>query len=222
MVEWLALVPFLPLAGFILLVSGRWLPHRAVAVIGAGSVGAAMVVALTVAWRFFAAPPPTHAFRQVLWDWIIVGSFTPQIAFRLDALSLTMMCVITIVGFLIVLYSTRFMAEEEGYGRFFAYMDLFVASMLTLVLADNMLLLYFGWEGVGLCSYLLIGFWYKDPANGRAARKAFIVTRVGDAAFAAGLLLLYTNLGTLQIQEMLQRAVQSGPSARALPSPPPC
>jgi NADH-quinone oxidoreductase subunit L len=100
------------------------------------------------------------------------------------------------------------MENEEGYSRFFAYMNLFVGSMLILVLADNLLLLYLGWEGVGLCSYLLIGFWYKDPANGLAARKAFVVTRIGDTALSIGLLLLFTNLGTLQIQELLQRAGQ--------------
>ena len=105
-------------------------------------------------------------------------------------LSLVMIFVITFVGFLIHLYSAEFMQDDEGYSRFFAYMNLFVGSMLTLVLADNLLLLYLGWEGVGLCSYLLIGFWYKDPANGAAARKAFIVTRIGDTVMAIGLFLL--------------------------------
>jgi NADH-quinone oxidoreductase subunit L len=98
------------------------------------------------------------------------------------------------------------MLDEEGYSRFFAYMNLFIGSMLTLVLADNLLLLYIGWEGVGLCSYLLIGFWYKDPANGKAARKAFIITRIGDTAMALGLFLLFTNFGTLNIQALMQSA----------------
>ena len=93
-----------------------------------------------------------------------------------------MVLVVTFVGFLIHIYSAEFMIEDPGYSRFFAYMNLFVASMLTLLLGNNLLLLLLGWEGVGLCSYLLIGFWYRDPANGRAARKAFIVTRVGDSA----------------------------------------
>ena len=103
------------------------------------------------------------------------------------------------------------MIDEEGYSRFFAYMNLFVGSMLILVLADNLLLLYLGWEGVGLCSYLLIGFWYADPANGRAARKAFIVTRVGDTAMAIGIFLLFTNLDALNIQELMQRAATQWP-----------
>ncbi len=128
-----------------------------------------------------------------------------------------MMLVVTVVGFLIHLYSTEYMADDEGYSRFFAYMNLFVGSMLILVLADNLLLLYLGWEGVGLCSYLLIGFWYQDPANGRAARKAFIVTRVGDTALVVGLFLLFTQLGTLQIQPMHgARAAQPGRVGSAL------
>ena len=140
-----------------------------------------------------------------------MAGFQPQIGFYLDALSLVMMLVVTFVGFLIHLYSAEFMMEDEGYSRFFAYMNLFVASMITLLLANNLLLLYLGWEGVGLCSYLLIGFWYRDPANGRAARKAFIVTRVGDTAMSLGLFLLFTQLGTLQIQDLMQRASEQWP-----------
>ena len=135
--------------------------------------------------------------------------------FYLDAVSLLMILVVTLVGLLIHVYSTAFMRDDEGYSRFFAYMNLFVASMLMLVLADNLICLYLGWEGVGLCSYLLIGFWYEDPHNGRAARKAFLVTRVGDAAMAVGLFLLFRQLGTLNIQELMRRAHRSnGPWAR--------
>jgi NADH-quinone oxidoreductase subunit L len=114
--------------------------------------------------------------------------------------------VITFVGFLIHLYSVEYMRDDEGFARFFAYMNLFVAAMLTLVLANNLLLLYLGWEGVGLCSFLLIGFWYREPANVRAANKAFLVTRVGDTAFAIGLFLIATQLRTLDIQEVMRRA----------------
>jgi NADH-quinone oxidoreductase subunit L len=145
-------------------------------------------------------------YTQILWTWIDVGSFRPQIAFYLDALSLVMMLVVTFVSFLIHLYSAEFMRTDKGYSRFFAYMNLFVACMVTLLLADNLLLLYLGWEGVGLCSYLLIGFWYQDPVNGRAGRKAFIVTRVGDTAMAIGLFLLFHSLGTLRIQDLLHAA----------------
>ena len=121
------------------------------------------------------------------------------------------------MGFLIHLYSVEHMAHDDGYARFFAYMNLFVGFMLVLVLADNLLLLYLGWEGVGLCSYLLIGFWYKHRYNGYAARKAFIVTRIGDTAMIVGLFLLFTQLGTLQIQPLMARAAAAWPQGSALP-----
>ena len=113
--------------------------------------------------------------------------------------------VITGVGFLIHLYSTGYMADEEGYSRFFAYMNLFVAAMLILVLGDNLLLLFLGWEGVGLCSYLLIGFWYRRPGQRRRRAQGFVVTRVGDTAMALGLFLLFREFGTLDIQALLAR-----------------
>ncbi len=218
MLDNLWLIPALPFTGFLILaIIGARMPRSVAAAIGAGSVGASALVALGIAASFMAAPPQGHVYTQLLWRWIDVGGFTPDIAFTIDALSLVMVFVITIVGFMIHLYSTESMAgEEEGYSRFFAYMNLFVGSMLTLVLADNLLLLYLGWEGVGLCSYLLIGFWYKDPANGRAAMKAFIVTRVGDAAMAFGLFILYHNLGTLQIHEVMVRAAEQWPSGSTL------
>jgi NADH-quinone oxidoreductase subunit L len=205
----LSLIPALPFAGFVVLVLfGRRLTRTAIAVVGVGSVGLSALAAILVGSSFIIAPPPNNAFSQTLWTWMQVGNFSPGISFYLDALSLVMVLVVTIVGFLIHLYSAEFMLEEEGYSRFFAYMNLFVGSMLTLLLADNLLLLYLGWEGVGLCSYLLIGFWYTDPANGRAARKAFVVTRVGDTAMAIGLFLIFTSLGTLNIQTAMQRAQQ--------------
>jgi NADH-quinone oxidoreductase subunit L len=194
------LIPVLPFISFLVLVLiGPRLSRTGVAIIGVGSLGLSALVSLLVGFSFMSSPPPDDAFSQTLWTWMDVAGFTPGITFHLDALSLIMMLVVTVVGFLIHLYSVEYMIDEEGYSRFFAYMNLFVVSMLTLVLADNLLLLYLGWEGVGLCSYLLIGFWYKDPANGLAARKAFTVTRVGDTAMALGLFLLFARLGTLNI-----------------------
>jgi NADH-quinone oxidoreductase subunit L len=201
------LIPAFPLAGFVLLaLAGSRLSRRGVALVGVGSVGLSALAASLVGGSFLLSPPAGQAATQTLWSWIDVAGFHPEIAFRLDALSLIMILVVTFVGFLIHLYSAEFMMDEEGYSRFFAYMNLFVGAMLILLLADNLPLLYLGWEGVGLCSYLLIGFWYREPENGRAARKACIVTRVGDAAMAVGLFLLFTQLGTLQIQELMQRA----------------
>jgi NADH-quinone oxidoreductase subunit L len=215
MLDFLWLIPALPLLGFAVLVCLR--PgKRAVAVVGVGSVGLSALLSAWAAITFLISPPPGHAYTQTLWTWMSVAGFSPKVALRLDALSLVMILVVTHVGFLIHLYSAEFMGEDEGYGRYFAYMNLFVSSMLILVLAADLLLLYLGWEGVGLCSYLLIGFWYREPENGRAARKAFVVTRVGDTAMAVGLFLLVTNLGTLDIQEMMQRAAAQWPPASGL------
>ncbi|MGA2285396.1 MAG: NADH-quinone oxidoreductase subunit L, partial [Dehalococcoidia bacterium] len=207
MLHLLFLVPILPFCGFVILaLAGRWLTKTQVQLVGVGSVGLSAIIAVAISLNFVADAPAGNAFSQSIWTWINVGGFTPHIAFYLDSLSVIMILVVTVVGWLIHLYSAEYMEEEDGYARFFAYMNLFVGSMLTLVLADNLLLLYLGWEGVGLCSYLLIGFWYTEAANGRAARKAFIVTRIGDTAMLVGMLLLFTKLGTLQIQPLMEAA----------------
>ena len=218
MLQLLWLIPAFPLLGFLLLtlIHGSEITHRVVAFIGVGSVGISAILTVLVGINFIVAPPPNHVYLQTLWTWMDVGGFSPHIAFQLDDLSLVFILVVTIVGFLIHLYSADFMESEEGYERFFSYMNLFVGAMLILLLADNLLLLYLGWEGVGLCSFLLIGFWYRDRANGRAARKAFIVTRVGDTAMAIGLFLLFSQLGTLQIQDLMQRAQQQWPVGSSL------
>ncbi len=198
------LVPLLPLISAVILILGSaWLGRRAVAVLGVGSVGLAALLTARVVTAFLGSG---EASTQVLWTWMAVGDFSVQVAAWFDGLTAVMMSVITGVGFLIHLYSARFMAEDDSYARYFAYLNLFVAAMLVLVMADNLLLLYLGWEGVGACSYLLVGFWYKDVANGAAARKAFIVTRVGDTAMALGLFLILAELGTLNIQSVLQLA----------------
>ena len=200
----LFLIPLLPFASFVVLaLAGGRLPRSAVALVGCGSVGIAALLALLIGYRFVADPPADHFLRQEFGTWMETGGLDASFGLHLDALSLLMMLVVTVVGFFIHLYASEFMEREEGYSRFFAYMNLFIGFMLTLVLADNFLLLLLGWEGVGLCSYLLIGFWYKDPANGSAARKAFVVTRVGDTAMILGVFLLFHSLGTLDIREIL-------------------
>jgi NADH-quinone oxidoreductase subunit L len=201
------LVPAIPFASALALAVLRF-PRRVVAWIAVCSIAASSAISLLVTFSFLHTPPSAISYTQVLWTWLDVGGFRPEVALYLDPLSLIMVVVVAFVSFLIHLYSTEFMIGDDGYARFFAYMNLFVASMLVLLLADNLLLLYLGWEGVGLCSYLLIGFWYRDPENGRAGRKAFIVTRVGDTALVIGLFLLFRNLGTLNIQELMQRASQ--------------
>tara|TARA_R110002073_G_scaffold178972_1_gene337493 strand:- start:98 stop:1948 length:1851 start_codon:yes stop_codon:yes gene_type:complete len=203
--ELIWLLPTFPLLGFLSLVltTGN-LPKKVVAAIGAGSIGLSFITAALIAVEFLGSGE-SHFVLEV-WTWMAVGEFSPGFSFYLDGLSLVMMLIITGVGFLIHLYSTGFMLDDPSYSRFFSYMNLFVASMLMLVLADNLVLLYLGWEGVGLCSYLLIGFWYEKPENGYAARKAFITTRVGDTSMAIGLFLLFAQLGTLNIQDMLHAA----------------
>ena len=214
MLRLLWLIPAIPFASAILLaLFGRGMSRRAAGTIGVGSIGLSALISLTTVPAFLASGTP---YTQVLWTWINVAGFRPEIAFYLDPLSLLMVVVVTFVSFLIHLYSAEFMEEDEGYSRFFAYMNLFVAFMVVLVLADNLLLLYLGWEGVGLCSYLLIGFWYRDPANGRAARKAFIVTRAGDTAMIIGLFVLFHSLGTLQIQNLMHLASAQWPVGSAI------
>jgi NADH-quinone oxidoreductase subunit L len=210
---WLVVaIPFVSAA--FLALFGASLPRRVVAILGAGSIGLSTFFTLLIGAAFLISPPANNAYVLHLWTWMSSGEFHPEIAFYLDPVSLLMLLVVTFVGFLIHLYSVEYMHNDEGYARFFAYMNLFVASMITLVLANNLLLLYLGWEGVGLCSFLLIGFWYREPQNVRAAGKAFIVTRFGDTAFALGLFLLFTRLGTLDIQEVMHRAaVQWSPGS---------
>ncbi|MGB2359933.1 MAG: NADH-quinone oxidoreductase subunit L [Porticoccaceae bacterium] len=215
MTDMVWLVPLIPLLSSILLMFGSGsLPRLLIGLLGVSSVGIAAVLTLLVGMEFLANPQPV---QLTLWTWMQVGNFSPGIAFYFDGLTLVMMSVITGVGFLIHLFSTEFMEEDTSYARYFAYLNMFVAAMLVLVMADNLLLLYLGWEGVGVCSYLLVGFWYQNSANGQAARKAFVVTRIGDTAMALGLLLLFTELGTLNIQGMMGAAEQQWQVGDMLP-----
>ncbi|CEA05144.1 NADH-quinone oxidoreductase subunit L [Pseudomonas saudimassiliensis] len=196
-----------PLIGFLLLAfsRGRWSETTA-ALIGVGSVGLSALVSAWIIFQFSTGALEGGAYSQVLWQWMAVGNFTPSLTLYLDGLSLTMLGVVTGVGFLIHLFASWYMRGEAGYSRFFAYTNLFIASMLCLILADDLLFLYLGWEGVGVCSYLLIGFYYHERKNGNAALKAFIVTRVGDVLMAFGLFILFVQLGTLNIQQLLVQA----------------
>ncbi|HYG04112.1 MAG TPA: proton-conducting transporter membrane subunit, partial [Chryseosolibacter sp.] len=205
MKELLWLIPALPFAGALMLIMlGSRSSKNLVPFIGAGSVGLSALLTLITGIQFLSVGD--NVWTQQVWNWITVMNLNLNFSFYLDTLSLVFIFVITFVGFLIHLYSAEFMREDEGYARFFIFLNLFVGSMLILVLADNLLLMYFGWEGVGLCSYLLIGFWYNEEKNGYAARKAFIMTRVGDTALAVALFMLFTTLGTLNIQEIATKA----------------
>ncbi len=193
----ISLIPALPLLGAIL--NGLVLQKRASRVV-AGSLASLMVglsAALSFATLFqlLGGAPPIDV---PLWTWMSAGTFSADIAFRVDQLTATMMCVITGIGFLIHVYSIGYMDDEkdkDSVWRFFAYLNLFIFAMLLLVMGDNFLLMFVGWEGVGLCSYLLIGFWYENNDFASAGKKAFIVNRVGDFSFVVGLFLLYWSLG---------------------------
>jgi NADH-quinone oxidoreductase subunit L len=203
----IALIPAIPFLSFLILaLFGHKLSRKIAGIFGAGSIGITAGLTFIVAIGFFKSLPEVKSYSVNVWEWINAGNLKVDIAFNLDALSVVFCFVITFVGFLIHLYSIGFMAKDEGFTRFFAYMNLFIGSMLVLVLADNILLMYLGWEGVGLCSYLLIGFWYKEPGNGFAARKAFIITRIGDTAMIIGIFILFLNFGTVNINKLIQLA----------------
>lgn len=202
----LFLTILLPLTGYLLLAfsAGRWSENTS-ALIGVGSVGLSALLTAYIGYDFLVLHPQ-NAYTQPLWTWMAVGDLQVNLSLYLDGLSLTMLSVVTGVGFFIHLFASWYMRGEEGYSRFFAYTNLFIASMLFLVLGNDLLFVYLGWEGVGLCSYLLIGFYYQQSKNGAAAMKAFIVTRVGDVFLAIGLFILYQQLGTLNIQTILTLA----------------
>jgi NADH-quinone oxidoreductase subunit L len=207
----LATLPCYPLLSFLLLILlGKRLSWRQASVLSVGALGLSALTSAMLIWQLLAQlNHDAHAAISVmLWTWFSLGNANIEFTLQLDALSAVMIAVVTGIGFLIHLYAAGYMRHDAHYSRFMAYMNLFIVAMLLLVLADNLVLLYLGWEGVGLCSFLLIGFWYQDQANVKAARKAFIVTRVGDTAMALGLFLLYDQLGQLNITELLHAAQQ--------------
>jgi len=170
-----------------------------------GSIGTALVLSLWVLVEVIRAPG--HALLMPDYQWLAIGDTAISIGVTVDALAAVMLIVVTSVSLLVQIYSQGYMHGDPGYSRFFAFMSLFTGSMLGLVLADSLVFLYLFWEGVGLCSYLLIGFWFHKPEAARAATKAFLVTRLGDFGFLAAILLLYTNTGTFNIGELHELAL---------------
>ncbi len=200
-------IPAFPLLGFLVLsLFGRKMSKPVIAAIGAGTICLSAIITIVLGLSFLQTAPPGGAYDQLLWSWFSVGNLSVDIGLRVDALTLVFIFIITFVGALIHIYSAFFMWHDGDYARFFASMNLFVCAMLLLVMADNLVLMYLGWEGVGLCSYLLIGFWYEVPSNCRAANKAFLITRIGDTALLIGLFLLFKELGTLNISGILRQA----------------
>src|SRR5437867_2312343 len=202
------LVPVLPLAGFVLngaLALARPKARLAVTVIGVGSVAAAFVVAVVVV-RALAAAHLDAPVVFTYWDWIPVGTLHVPAALQLDQLSAVMLLVVTGVGSLIHVFSVGYMGDDPGYARYFAYLNLFVFFMLTLVLGASFPVMFVGWEGVGLCSYLLIGFWFNEKINADAGKKAFIVNRIGDFGFLVAMFLIFTRFGSLDFETVFAKA----------------
>ncbi|WP_255037777.1 NADH-quinone oxidoreductase subunit L [Lacihabitans soyangensis] len=198
----IALIPLFPLIGFLIngLGFGK-ISKSLVPIIGTGASLLSFACVLLAYLQFDGTPVVVNLF-----DWITVGDLNIKFAFQLDQLSLIMLFVITGVGTLIHLYSAGYMSHDEGYGKFFAYLNLFLFSMILLVLGANYLIMFIGWEGVGLCSYLLIGFWNKNTDYANAARKAFIMNRVGDLGFLVGIFLIIQTFGTLEYLEVFEKA----------------
>jgi NADH-quinone oxidoreductase subunit L len=202
----LFLVPLFPLVSslILLLLHGRLAPI-VVALLGVGSMALAAILTLLIGLEFF--EQGSTAFQQVLFNWLPIAGASLDFALHLDQLSMVMMAVITGVGWMIHWYAAAYMYDDKDVQRFFVYMNLFIFAMLMLVLGDSLVLLYLGWEGVGLCSFLLIGFWQHDANNVLAAKKAFIVTRVGDTAMMLGLLILFSEFNSLHITTIVNSTV---------------
>jgi len=197
------LIPILPLAGAAINgFLGKKSSRTAVSTVALFFSGAAFLWALSVAWRCLSMPLP---YQEYLAHWIRSGSFSVDFAFYLDQLSLVMLLVVTGVGFLIHIYSVGYMWEDPSYYRFFAYLNLFMFFMLTLVLANNYLVMFIGWEGVGLASYLLIGFWFTKDSAASAGKKAFIVNRIGDFGFLIALFLIIQHFHSLAFTQVFER-----------------
>ena len=243
MLALIPLIPLLPLVGFVFCgLAGRKVSKGVVAAVACGAVGLSFLLSVGAVLELRSLRPEAgehgaglRHYEAVVWEWIPVGAMTATnaapgetaepaspstsnvripLAFALDPLSAVMILVVTGVGFLIHLYSAGYMHSDDGFGRYFAYLNLFTAMMLTLVLGANFLVMFVGWEGVGLCSYLLIGFWYADEAKADAGRKAFITNRIGDFGFILGILGILALFGTLDFAPVMS-AIETGAAGPA-------
>jgi len=201
------LIPAFPLLGFVtILVFGRRLGEPGAGWVATLAMGGSFAAALLTFLGLVAEDKEERRFVQTLWEWVPVGDFSVDIGFLVDPLSITMTLFITGVGALIHLYSIGYMHGDENFSKFFLYLNLFAFSMLMLVLGDNMLLTFLGWEGVGACSYFLISFWFTEEANATAGKKAFVTNRVGDWGFMVAMFLLFTTIGSIQYVDIFGNA----------------
>src|SRR5713101_4636451 len=199
-VAWLHLIPLLPLAGALVCgLFGKWLPKPWLYAVALVTVLLSFLVGLS---GFSHLTEDVTLFHELAFNWFSAGALRVDMGFQLDRLSGALTLVVTGVGFLIHVYSVGYMDEDPGYWRYFAYLNLFIAAMLTLVLGDNLVAMFVGWEGVGLCSYLLIGFWFTDEEKATAGRKAFIVNRIGDFGFLIGIFVVFNQIGTVTFAQI--------------------
>ena len=186
--RWIVLIPLVGAAVNGLL--NRFMPRRIAGVLACTAVGLSMILSFKVFLRLLGMDPGARLVTDTLYTWVGIGGLQIDLGFAMDPLSAVMALVVSVVGFLIHVYSVGYMAHDDGSNRFFSYMNLFIFAMMMLVLGENLVVLFVGWEGVGLCSYLLIGFWFSDEVNAAAGKKAFIVNRIGDFGFLLGMLVI--------------------------------
>ena len=209
----LLLIPLLPFIGFLVNATfGRRLTKRVAGAVACGAMILSFVVSVAAVFRLLSFDPESRVMAQTVYEWITSGDLAVPFTLRLDPLSAVMILIVTGIGSLIHVYSTAYMHEERDaeYARYFSYLNLFATFMLVLVLGANFLVLFVGWEGVGLCSYLLIGFWYQKKSASDAGKKAFIVNRIGDFGFVLGVLLTFVRFGTLDFQQVARSLANLG------------
>lgn len=212
MIQLIYLTVLLPLAGFAIngLFGSKIKNEKIIGIIGSGTIGISFLIVLGAFFQTLSLPVEQRQTIVNLFSWMNVGGLNVNIAYQVDQLSLVMALIVTGVGFIIHVYSIGYMHGDKGFWRFFAYLNLFIFAMMNLILGDNFVLLFLGWEGVGLCSYLLIGFWYdrkfEKSTTSDAAKKAFIVNRIGDFGFLLGMFLIYLTFGSLNFNDVFSRA----------------
>lgn len=207
MIDNVWLIPAFPLMGFLLTgLFGKSFTERQIGFIGSSAIGLSFILSVVLFLQFTGLPAGERYISKVIYTWIRTGDLQADISFLVDPLSMVMALVVTGVGLLIHIYSIGYMHGDEGFRRYFAYLNLFTFAMLLLILADNFLMLFVGWEGVGLCSYLLIGFWFENKDYAFAGRKAFVVNRIGDFGFLLGMFLIFAHFGTLNFDSVFGHA----------------
>src|SRR5258706_10093517 len=211
MLDKLWLIPLLPFLGFLLNgLFGKRAGHTFVSIVGPLMSLLAAIAGTVAVFQYHGAYPTGERHLNVVYNWISSGGVGTDVAFQLDPLAIVMLLVVTWVGFLIHLYSVSYMGHEEGYWRYFSYLNLFLAEMLVLVLGSSYLLMFVGWEGVGLCSYLLIGFYYDKDFAAAAGKNAFVVNRIGDFGFLVAMFLMFAQFGTVDFGKVTQIAAAGG------------